>query len=324
MSIPLVLAITFVILDMMDITLQRISLGALIIALGLLVDDAMIAIETMISRLELGESLAKAASYAWTSIAFPMLTGTLVTVAGFIPIGLNSSQAGEYTSSLFYVIAISLVISWVVAVLFAPVLGATFLPKKMKHEKHEPGRVRRGFHVVLRAAMRFKWVTILLTVGTFAVSVVGLGLVEQQFFPTSDRNEILVDVTLRQNADFEATDAEIQVFEDWLKQQDEAEFFSTYVGRGAPRFILTLDALTATPNIGQVVIMTPDNASRDALKAKILAFDRTRVSAEYFPKYIELGPPSASRCNTVSRAPTTKSCATMPGTWPACCPRTTG
>ena len=285
LSIPLVLAITFVFLDMMDITLQRISLGALIIALGLLVDDAMIAIETMISRLELGESLAKAASYAWTSIAFPMLSGTLVTVAGFIPIGLNASQAGEYTSSLFYVIAISLVVSWVVAVLFAPVLGATFLPGKMKHEAHKAGRIRRGFHVVLRAAMRFKWVTIA------AVSVVGLGMVEQQFFPTSDRNEIMVDVTLRQNADFDATDAEIAVFEDWLGQQEEAEYFATYIGQASPRFILTLDAPTATPNMGQVMIMTADNASRDALKAKILDFDRSRTAAEYFPKFLELGPP---------------------------------
>ncbi|PJE28761.1 Multidrug efflux pump subunit AcrB [Pseudooceanicola antarcticus] len=291
LSIPLVLAITFVFLDMMDITLQRISLGALIIALGLLVDDAMIAIETMISRLELGENLAKAASYAWTSIAFPMLTGTLVTVAGFIPIGLNASQAGEYTRSLFYVIAISLIASWVVAVLFAPVLGATFLPRKMKHEAHRTGRIRRGFHVVLRAAMRFKWVTIAATFLTFAVSVVGLGMVEQQFFPTSDRNEILVDVTLRQNADFDATDQEIAVFEDWLAEQEEAQYFATYVGQGAPRFVLTLDALTATPNIGQVMIMTADNASRDALKAKIQAFDRTRTVAEYFPKYLELGPP---------------------------------
>lgn len=291
LSIPLVLAITFIFLNAMDITLQRISLGALIIALGLLVDDAMIAIETMISRLELGESLGKAASYAWTSIAFPMLTGTLVTVAGFIPIGLNSSQAGEYTRSLFFVIAISLVVSWVVAVLFAPVLGATFLPKKMKHEAHKAGRVRRAFHVVLRNAMRFKWVTIVVTFVIFAVSVVGLGHVEQQFFPTSDRNEILVDITMRQNADFDATDREIAVFEDWLAQQPEATYWSTYIGRGAPRFILTLDSPTATPNIGQIVIMTQSNEERDALKKKIIGFDLTRAKAEYFPKYLELGPP---------------------------------
>ena len=154
LAIPLVLALTFVVLDMMGITLQRISLGALIIALGLLVDDAMISIETMISRLEVGESLEKAASAAWSSIAFPMLTGTLVTMAGFIPIGLNTSAAGEYTISLFYVIVVSLILSWAVAVLFAPILGVTFLPKTMKHHSDKPGRVRSLFQGILRLAMR--------------------------------------------------------------------------------------------------------------------------------------------------------------------------
>ncbi|MBT9384969.1 efflux RND transporter permease subunit [Pseudooceanicola sp. CBS1P-1] len=292
LAIPLVLAITFVILDAIGVTLQRVSLGALIIALGLLVDDAMIAIETMISRMEQGESRVKAASYAWTSIAFPMLTGTLVTVAGFIPIGLNSSQAGEYTRSLFYVIAISLVLSWIVAVLFAPVLGATFLPKSMKkHDAHAPGRLRRGFHRALRLAMRFKWVTILLTVLVFAASVVGLGRVEQQFFPTSDRPEVLVDVTLRQNADFAATDKAITDFEAWLAQQPETTYWSAYVGRAAPRFILTLDAPTATPSMGQVVIMTPGLAARNALTEKIRAYDARTAGVEFFPKFLSLGPP---------------------------------
>ncbi|MWD28932.1 AcrB/AcrD/AcrF family protein [Aquicoccus sp. SCR17] len=291
MSIPLVLAMTFVILDIMGVTLQRVSLGALIIALGLLVDDAMIAIETMISRLELGESLAKAASYAWTSIAFPMLTGTLVTVAGFIPIGLNSSQAGEFTRSLFYVIAISLVLSWVVAVLFAPVLGTTFLPKTLKHQHAEPGRIRRGFHHALRAAMRFKWLTILVTAGIFGASVWGMQFVEQQFFPTSDRPEIVVDVTLRQNASFNATNEEIAAFEEWLAGQEEAEYWSAYIGRGAPRFLLALDIPTATPNMGQVVIMTPDLAARDRLRDRIRDYDTGRVGVEFYPKYLELGPP---------------------------------
>ena len=173
LTIPLVLAITFVILDIWGITLQRISLGALIIALGLLVDDAMIAIETMISRLELGESLTEAASYAWTSIAFPMLTGTLVTVAGFIPIGLNSSAAGEFTFSLFVVIAVSLLVSWIVAVLFAPLLGVTFLPRQLKHHAGRAGPLRRAFHAMLRAAMRFRWTTLAVTLLLFAGSVWG-------------------------------------------------------------------------------------------------------------------------------------------------------
>lgn len=291
LTIPLVLAMTFLILDEMGITLQRISLGALIIALGLLVDDAMIAIETMISRLEKGESRRKAASYAWTSIAWPMLTGTLITVAGFIPIGLNGSGAGEYTSSLFYVIAISLVLSWIVAVLFAPVLGGTFLPRKWKHVHGDPGWLRRRFHGVLRAAMRFKWLTILITFGVFALALMGMSRVEQQFFPTSDRPEVIVDVTLRQNVSFAATNREIAAFEDWLAEQEEVQFWSSYVGNGAPRFVLTLEGPTAGPNVGQVVIMTPSLDARNALQEKIRAYSERRIGVEFFAKSIELGPP---------------------------------
>ena len=179
----LVLAITFVILDLYGITLQRISLGALIIALGLLVDDAMIAIETMISRLEIGESLESAASYAWTSIAFPMLTGTLVTVAGFIPIGLNNSAAGEFTFSLFVVIAVSLVVSWIVAVLFAPLLGVTFLRPYAAHHEPKPGWLRRRFHGLLLWSMRFRWVVIAVTLALFAVSVWGMRFVARRARP---------------------------------------------------------------------------------------------------------------------------------------------
>jgi multidrug efflux pump subunit AcrB len=291
MTIPLVLAMTFVVLDLMGVTLQRISLGALIIALGLLVDDAMIAIETMISRLEQGDSLTKAASYAWTSIAFPMLSGTLVTVAGFIPIGLNSSQAGEYTLSLFYVIAISLLLSWVVAVLFAPLLGVTFLPAKMPHHDPAPGRLRRGFHVALRASMRAKWVTIAVTLAIFGTSLFGMKFVEQQFFPVSDRPEILIDVTTRQNGSFEATDAVLADLDEWLSTRDEAAYWTTYVGRTAPRFVLTLDMLTPASYLGQVVVMSKDLAARDALKAAINAHAAEVSGAEIYAKYLELGPP---------------------------------
>jgi multidrug efflux pump subunit AcrB len=291
LTIPLVLALTFVFMEIMGITLQRISLGALIIALGLLVDDAMIAIETMISRLERGESRHKAASYAWTTIAWPMLTGTLITTAGFIPIGLNSSNAGEYTRTLFYVIAISLVLSWIVAVLFAPVLGATFLPKKWKHEHGEAGWLRRRFHHLLRLSMRFKLLTVLITFLTFAVSVVGMSKVEQQFFPSSDRPEVLVDVTLRQNASIYATDTSIADFETWLGAQDEATYWTTYIGTGAPRVILTLEALTPGPNIGQLLIVTTDLEARDRLIAKVRAYSDAQPGTEFYPKTFELGPP---------------------------------
>ncbi len=291
MTIPLVLALTFVVLDYMGITLQRVSLGALIIALGLLVDDAMIAIETMISRLEVGESLGKAASYAWTSISFPMLTGTLVTVAGFIPIGMNNSMAGEFTQSLFYVIAISLLLSWMVAVLFAPLLGATFLPAKLRHAHRGPGRLRRWFHVVLLAAMRFRWLTILVTVALFGVSVWGMRFVEQQFFPSSDRPEILIDVTLPHSSTIAATDAAMHDLDAWLGARDEVSFWSTYVGRAAPRFLLSLDAPTPAPYMGQVVVMTPGSEARDSLIAALRDHAAAMPGIEIFPKTLELGPP---------------------------------
>lgn len=291
MAIPLTLALTFVIMDQMGITLQRISLGALIIALGLLVDDAMIAIETMISRLEIGESLGKAAAYAWTSIAFPMLTGTLVTVAGFIPIGLNNSAAGEYTLSLFYVIAASLVLSWLVAVLFTPLLGVTVLPARLKHHSAEPGRVRQMFRRALRASMRFKWTTIALTVGLFALSVFGMRYVQQQFFPSSDRPELLIDVNLRQNSNITATDAAIRDLELWLDGRDEPVFWSTYVGRSAPRFLLTLDSPTPAPYMGQIVVMTDGIAARDSLRSGIKAYGDGLAGIELFAKTLELGPP---------------------------------
>lgn len=291
MTIPLVLALTFVILDLMDVTLQRVSLGALIIALGLLVDDAMIAIETMMARLEAGDPIGKAASYAWTSIAFPMLSGTLVTVAGFIPIGLNNSMAGEYTLSLFYVIAISLLLSWIVAVLFAPLLGAAFLPAQMEHHDAKPGRLRRGFHKILHLSMVHKWKTIIATVLLFIASLGGLTLVEQQFFPTSDRPELLVDVSLRQNSSIAATEKVMGDLEAFLATREEASYFTSYIGRPAPRFILTHDAPTPAPYMGQVIIQTPDVDARDSLRNAVREYSRTQAGVEIFPKLIEVGPP---------------------------------
>ncbi len=292
LTIPLVLAITFVVMQYTGFTLQRISLGALIIALGLLVDDAMIAIETMISRLEKGESLTRAASYAWTSIAFPMLSGTLVTVAGFIPIGLNSSAAGEFTFSLFVVIAVSLLVSWIVAVLFAPLLGVTLLPASMKHHSGEPGRFRRVFHRILRASMRHRWVTIGATVAVFGLSIFGMRFVEQQFFPSSDRPELLIDFNLPQNASIAETAAQMDRMEAYLKDDENVLFWSSYVGQSAPRFLLAYDVLTPAPNIGQIVIQTASVENRDALRARL-----KEISANQFPgidifiKLLEIGPP---------------------------------
>ncbi|SEN61545.1 Multidrug efflux pump subunit AcrB [Paracoccus alcaliphilus] len=292
LTIPLVLAITFVIMELYGITLQRVSLGALIIALGLLVDDAMIAIETMISRLEVGESLERAASYAWTSIAFPMLTGTLVTVAGFVPIGLNSSAAGEFTFSLFVVIAVSLVISWIVAVLFAPLLGVTFLKANMGHHDPRPGWLRRRFHGLLRLAMRFKWATIGITVAIFLLSVWGLRFVEQQFFPTSDRTELVIDISERQNASIAKTRADMDRLEATLAEDDDVLFWTSYVGQGAPRFILSMDVPTAGPHMGQIVIQTPDLAARDRVKERLNQLAHSDFpGVDIYVKYLEIGPP---------------------------------
>ena len=292
LTIPLVLAISFIILDIWGITLQRISLGALIIALGLLVDDAMIAIETMISRLERGESLTQAASYAWTSIAFPMLSGTLVTVAGFIPIGLNPSAAGEFTFSLFVVIAVSLVISWIVAVLFAPLLGVTFLPAQWKHSHEHAGPLRRGFRALLRGAMRARWLTIAATVAVFAVSIWGLRFVENQFFPSSDRPELVVDMTLPQNASIIETARQMDRLDAAVEGNPDVLFRTSYVGRGAPRFILAFDVPTPGPNTAQMVIQTPNLAARDRLRAQLndLAA-REFVGIDMFVKLLEIGPP---------------------------------
>ncbi|WP_246696946.1 efflux RND transporter permease subunit [Methylobacterium planeticum] len=291
-SIPLVLAIVFVVMQIMGVTLQRISLGALIIALGLLVDDAMITVEMMVARLELGENLRKAATFAYTSTAFPMLTGTLVTVAGFLPIGFNGSSAGEYTYSLFVVIAASLLVSWVVAVLFAPLIGVTLLPKSMKTHSHEPGRLGRAFLAVLKLAMRFRWSTVLICVALMGASIFGMTHVQQQFFPSSDRNEVLVDFTLPQNATITETRAQMDRFEAGLKGDPDIERWSSYVGQGAVRFYLPLDQQLANAFFGQVVVVTKSLEARDRVMARLAERGkRDFVGTDVFVNPLSLGPP---------------------------------
>jgi multidrug efflux pump subunit AcrB len=292
-SIPLVLAITFVYMEYTGISLQRISLGALIIALGLLVDDAMIAVEMMVSRLEAGDDIRKAATAVYTSTAFPMLTGTLVTVSGFIPIGLNSSAAGEFTFTLFVVIAVSLVVSWLVAVLFTPLLGVTILPKTMKSHHEKKGRVASAFSFVLKLAMRWRWVTIVLTIAVFAVSVFGLGHVQQQFFPNSDRVELIVDWNLPQNSSIAETNRQMAQFEkDKLAGNPDVDHWSTYVGQGAPRFILSFDVQTPDVSFGQTVIVTKSVEVRDRLRADLQDYlVRTFPGTDAFVKLLDIGPP---------------------------------
>nr|WP_303625965.1 efflux RND transporter permease subunit [Rhodopseudomonas palustris] len=292
-SIPLVLAITFLVMQYSDISLQRISLGALIIALGLLVDDAMIAVEMMVARLEIGDSLEKAATYVYTSTAFPMLTGTLVTVAGFIPIGLNSSAAGEFTFTLFVVIAVSLVTSWIVAVLFTPLLGVTILPKKMKGHHETKGWFSNAFSRTLSFCMRWRWLTIGVTVAAFALSLVGMGFVQQQFFPSSDRNELIVDWNLPQNSSIAETSAQMAQFErEALQGKDGIDHWSTYVGQGAPRFVLSFDVQPADKSFGQMVIVTKSLADRDRLQPELQAYlKKTFPGTDALVKLLDIGPP---------------------------------
>ncbi|MCM2504953.1 efflux RND transporter permease subunit [Aureimonas altamirensis] len=292
-SIPLVLAITFLIMAYLGISMQRVSLGALIIALGLLVDDAMIAVEMMVARLEVGDALEKAATYVYTSTAFPMLTGTLVTVAGFIPIGLNSSNAGEFTFTLFVVIAVALLISWIVAVLFAPLLGVTLLPRALPDHKKRKGWFARGFQRILLVAMRARWITIGLTVIAFGISIYGLGHVQQQFFPSSDRPELIVDFTLPQNASIAETNRQMQTFErEMLANNPNVDHWSAYVGQGAPRFILSFDVETPDPSFGQIVVVTKGLDVRDRTRTELQDYLRkTFPGTDAFVKLLDIGPP---------------------------------
>ena len=293
-AIPLVLAITFVVMAYAGISLQRISLGALIIALGLLVDDAMIAVEMMVARLEVGDPLEKAATHVYTSTAFPMLTGTLVTVAGFIPIGLNTSNAGEFTYTLFVVIAVSLLVSWIVAVLFTPLLGVTILPAKMKGHHESKGRVGQTFARLLLVCMRHRWITVGVTVAAFALALFGMKFVQQQFFPSSDRAELVIDWNLPQNASITETNAQIARFErEQLQGNPGVDHWSTYVGTGAPRFVLSFDVQTANTWFGQMVVVTKGGiAARDRVKAQFETYlKKTFPGTDTFVKLLEVGPP---------------------------------
>ncbi|MCF6103377.1 efflux RND transporter permease subunit [Mesorhizobium muleiense] len=292
-SIPLVLAITFLVMQYTGISLQRISLGALIIALGLLVDDAMIAVEMMVARLEVGDSLEKAATHVYTSTAFPMLTGTLVTVASFIPVGFNSSSAGEFVFSLFVVIAVSLIVSWVVAVLFTPLLGVTILPKTMKKHADHKGWFAAGFARILHLCLRWRWVTIAVTVAVFALSIAGMSLVQQQFFPSSDRPELIVDWNLPHNSSISETSRQMARFEqEKLAGNPDIDHWSTYVGRGAPRFILSFDPQPNDITFGQTIIVTKGLDVRDKLRKDLQDYlHQTFPGTDAFVKLLDIGPP---------------------------------
>lgn len=293
LSIPLTLAVVFAVMLVAGIDMQRISLGALIIALALLVDDAMTTTDAMVTRLAAGEEKAKAATYAFKKYAMAMLAGTLVTIAGFVPIGFAASSAGEYTFTLFAVVSIALVVSWFVAVIFAPVLGVAMLKAPdSAATKAGPGKVEQTFRRLLSGAIRLRWATIAVTLGLFVASLLALPLVPRQFFPASDRPELLVDLTLPQNASIYASEQLATRFDAALKGNPDVERWSTYVGRGAIRFYLPLNAQLPNDFFSQAVIVAKDVPARERLQAKLeelLAKEFPNVVARVYP--LELGPP---------------------------------
>jgi multidrug efflux pump subunit AcrB len=296
LSIPLTLAIVFPLMSFAGIDLQRISLGALIIALTLLVDDAMTTVDAMIRRLGAGDTKEQSATYAYRTLAAPMLTGTLVTIAGFVPIGFAASSAGEYTFSIFAVVAIALIVSWFVAVLFAPLLGLVLLkaPKLLPAgtPAPRPGPVLRGYMALLTLAMRFRWITIGVTIGVFVLSLLAVQLVPRQFFPSSDRPELTVDLTLPQNSSILASEELVNRLEARLRGDADIASWSSYIGRGAIRFYLPLNVQLANPFFSQLVIVAKDLPARERLRVRL-----ERLMAEEFPQVIarvaplELGPP---------------------------------
>jgi multidrug efflux pump len=292
LSIPLTIAIVFPIMEGLGIDLQRISLGALIIALGLLVDDAMTTIDVMTSRMAAGDSKEKAATFAYSSLAFPMLTGSLVTAAGFIPIGFAKSAAGEYTFSIFAVVTIALIVSWFVAVLFAPLLGVWLLKTPDTTTPTKPSRIVGVFRTALIATMRRPWMTIAATLVCFVISLLGLSYVPRQFFPASDRPELVVDLTLPQNASIFASDGVASKLDALLTGNPDVASWSTYVGRGAIRFYLPLDVKLNNDFFAQAVIVAKDVTARERLHAMLeqkLAEELPSVVARVSP--LELGPP---------------------------------
>ena len=292
MSIPLVLAIVFAAMQVFGIDLQRISLGALIIALGLLVDDAMITIESMVSRMERGDDTRQAAIFAYDATAFPRLAGTLVTIAGFLPVGFAASDAGEYTFTLFAVVALALLASWLVSGIGAPVVGLALLRKPKQPHGETLSAPMRVFKRCLVAAMRARWRVILITAGLLVAALVGTRFVPEQFFPASDRPELLVDLKLQDNASILSTRDLTAEFDKIVGADPDVERFSTYVGQGAIRFYLPIDVALPNDAFAQLVVVTKGLKERNQVQARL-----EKALAERFPQLVtriyplELGPP---------------------------------
>lgn len=302
-SIPVVLAVTALFMYLFDIGLHKVSLGTLVLALGLLVDDAIIAVEMMAVKLEQGYSRARAAAFAYTSTAFPMLTGTLVTVSGFLPIALAKSSTGEYTRSIFEVSAIALIASWFAAVVLIPLLGYHLLPERKKHaheahlpDDHEHDIYDTRFYARLRGwidwCIERRFVVLLITGVLFVVALMGFTLVPQQFFPSSDRPELLIDLRLPEGASFAATLRETQRLEKVLDKRPEIDHAVNFVGSGAPRFYLPLDQQLQLPNFAQFVVTAKSVEAREKLASWLETTLRDQFpSVRWRLSRLENGPP---------------------------------
>ncbi|WP_223552727.1 efflux RND transporter permease subunit [Pseudomonas sp. BF-R-01] len=272
-AVPLTLAVVFVVMAATGKNFDRITLGSLILALGLLVDDAIIAIEMMVVKMEEGYDRIKASAYAWSHTAAPMLSGTLVTAIGFMPNGFAQSTAGEYTSNMFWIVGIALIASWVVAVAFTPYLGVKMLPNIKKVEGGHAAiyntRHYNRFRQVLTRVIARKWWVAGTVIATFVVAILGMSLVKKQFFPTSDRPEVLIEVQLPYGTSIEQTSATTAKIEAWLQKQDEAKIVTAYIGQGAPRFYLAMAPELPDPSFAKIVVLTDSQEARETLKFRI-------------------------------------------------------
>jgi multidrug efflux pump subunit AcrB len=272
-AVPLTLAIVFVVMEASGKNFDRITLGSLILALGLLVDDAIIAIEMMVVKMEEGYDRIKASAYAWSHTAAPMLAGTLVTAVGFMPNGFAQSTAGEYTSNMFWIVGIALIASWIVAVVFTPYLGVKMLPdiKKVEggHAAIYNTRHYNRFRQVLTRVIARKWLVAGTVIAVFTVAILGMGLVKKQFFPTSDRPEVLVEVQMPYGTSIEQTSAATAKVEAWLRKQKETKIVTSYIGQGSPRFFLAMAPELPDPSFAKIVVLTDNPEAREALKFRL-------------------------------------------------------
>ncbi|PCF97580.1 efflux RND transporter permease subunit [Vreelandella nigrificans] len=297
-AVPLTLAAVFIVMAASGMAFDRITLGSLILALGLLVDDAIIAIEMMVVKMEEGYDRVRAAAYAWSHTAAPMLSGTLVTAIGFMPNGFAKSTAGEYTSNMFWIVGIALIMSWIVAVVFTPYLGVKLLPDFKKREGGHgaiyatPNYER--FRRLLGSVIRRKWLVAAFVIGTFILAIIGMGVVNKQFFPTSDRPEVLIEVQMPYGTSIEQTSEATAKVEAWLEEQEEASIVTSYIGQGAPRFYLAMSPEMPDPSFAKIVVLTDDQTAREALKHRLRQAVADGLAPEARVRVTQLvfGPPS--------------------------------